>query len=81
MKVTWTDTFEAEFDLDQAQEDFNFIMENYGTDIDTAIYKAVEANWNYGDGQEFIDTTPAIKQCAKALRERIGGVQMKMELD
>lgn len=80
MKVTWTNTFEAEFDLDQAQEDFNFIMGNYGTDIDTAIYKAVEANWAC-DGEEYIDTSEAIEICADALRKRIDGVQMRMELD
>lgn len=81
MKVVWTDTFEAEFDLDQAEKNFYFIMENYGTDIDTAIYQAVETTWNYEYGEEFIDTTPAIKQCAKALRKRIGGIQMRMKLD
>lgn len=80
MKVTWTNTFETEFDLDQAEEYFNQIMEDYDTDIDTAIYQAVETAWNYEYDEEFIDTTPAIEQCAKALRERVGGVQMRMDL-
>lgn len=82
MKVTWTNTFTVDFDLDQAEEDFRYIMEmNPNTDSEIAIYQAVEASWNYEYGEEFIDTAPAIEQCAKALRERIGGVQMRMELD
>lgn len=81
MKVEWTNTFTTDFDLDQAEEDFRFIMIDHDYDpdyADTAIYDAVEANWTF-DGEEYIDTAPAIEQCAKALRERIGGVQMQME--
>jgi len=81
MKVTWTNTFTVDFDLDQAEEDFNQILYlNPNKDPETAIYDAVEANWAC-DGEEYLDTTPAIEQCAKALRERIGGIQMRMELD
>lgn len=81
MKVTWTNTFTAEFDLDQAQEDFEHILYwNPNTDIDKAIYDAVEANWYFGY-DEIVDANEAIEICAKALRERIGGVQMRMELD
>ena len=80
MKVTWTNTFTADFDLDQAQEDFNEIMYwTPDTDVDKAIYDAVEANW-ICDGEEHLDTSSAIEQCAKALRERIGGVQMRMDI-
>ena len=80
MKVTWTNTFTVNFDLDQAQEDFNHIREwNPDIDPEKAIYDAVEANWIFG-GEEYVDTQPAIEQCAKALRERIGGIQMEMEL-
>lgn len=78
MKVTWTNTFTVDFDLDQAEEDFRFIMEQNPEEPDKAIYDAVEANW-VCDGEEYLDTAPAIEQCAKALRERIGGIQMKME--
>ena len=83
MKVTWTNTFTVDFDLDQAQEDFNHLLwildkTNSEIDINKAIYDAVEANWAF-DGEEYIDTHPAIEQCAKALRERIGGVQIRME--
>ena len=81
MKVTWTNTFTKEFDLDQAQEDFNEILYwNPKKDIDEAIYDAVEENW-YCDGEEYIDTSEAIEICADALRKRIGGVQTSMNLD
>ena len=83
MKVTWTNTFTVDFDLDQAQEDFNQILYwNPDADIDKAVYDAVEANWACDwDIEEFGDTSPAIEQCAKALRKRIGGVQLEMELN
>ena len=81
MKVTWTNTFTVDFDLDQAEEDFRELMYwNPEGEPDNAIYEAVEENWHC-DGEEYIDTHPAIEQCAKALRERIGGIQMRMELD
>lgn len=85
MIVEWTNTFRVDFDLDQAQEDFIHILwirnkTNNETDIDKIIYDAVEANWAF-DGEEYIDTAPAIEQCANALRKRIGGVQLHMELD
>ena len=80
MIVEWTNTFTGDFDLDQAQEDFNEILYwNPDKDPEIAIYDAVEANWAY-DGEEYIDTSEAIEICAQALRERIGGVQMQMEL-
>lgn len=83
MVVEWTNTFKVDFDLDQAQEDFNQILwmlgkTNSKIDIDKAIYDAVEANW-ICDGEEYIDTSEAFEICAKALRERVGGVQMRME--
>ena len=81
MKVTWTNTFSVDFDLDQAEEDFRHILEwNPNKDPETAIYDAVEANW-YSGYDEIVDVSPAIEQCAKALRERIGGVQMEMNFD
>lgn len=82
MKVEWTNTFTTDFDLDQAEEDFRFTMIDHNCDpdyADTAIYDAVEANWAF-DGEGYIDTSPAIEQCAKALRERVGGIQMRMDL-
>jgi len=81
MTVTWTNTFTVDFDLDQAQEDFREILYwNPNKDPEDAIYDAVEANWAF-DGEEYIDTSEAIEACAKALRKRIGGVQLKMNLE
>ena len=81
MKVTWTNTFTVDFDLDQAEEDFRHILEwSPNKDPDTVIYDAVEANWYFGY-DEIVDASEAIEICAKALRERIGGVQLEMELD
>lgn len=81
MKITWTNTFSIDFDLDQAEEDFHeFMYWNPKADTDKAIYDAVEANWYFGY-EEIVDSSPAIEECAKALRERIGGVQMEMELN
>lgn len=82
MKVEWTNTFTTDFDLDHAQQDFYDIMDcDPDKDPNTAIYDAVEANWACDWYiEEFGDTSPAIEQCAKALRERVGGVQMRMDL-
>lgn len=81
MKVTWTNTFTVDFDLDQAVEDFHDILYwNPDKDPNTAIYDAIEANWEC-EGEEYIDTSEAIEICAKALRKCIGGVQIEMELN
>ena len=81
MKVTWTNTFTTEFDLDQAEEDFREIMYwNPHKNPEEAIYDAVKANWAC-DGEEYIDTSEAIEICAEALRKRIGGIQTEMELE
>ena len=81
MIVEWTNTFKVDFDLDQAEEDFRMLLEYHPErDVNTLLYDAIEANWAF-DGEEYIDTAPAIEQCAKALRARVGGVQMRMELN
>ena len=80
MKVEWTTKFELDFDIDQAQEDFHTIMfHNPENDPESAIYGAVEANLDYDKGiGEFIPYG-IIEHCATALKDRIGGVQLKME--
>ena len=81
MIVKWTNEFQTDFDLEQAEEDFNFVLQVDPTiDLDSAIYAAVNANF-ICDGEEYLNIQPAIEICAKALRERIGGVQMRMELN
>lgn len=80
MEVTWTNTFTMDFDLDQAEEDFWHMLEwDPNTDPETAIQEAIESNWYFGH-EDIIDASPAFEQCAKALRKRIGGIQMQMEL-
>lgn len=79
MKIEWTNTFTYYFDLDQAQSDYESIMEwRPEKDPEQAIFDAVNENFNI-DGEEYINTEEAISIAANALRERIGGVQMKME--
>lgn len=72
MKVTWTNTFTVDFDLDQAEEDFKcFRRWDSDEDPEVAILAAVDSNLYFGYN-EIVDASPAIEQCAKALRERIG---------
>lgn len=82
MKIEWTVTYQTDFDLEQAAEDYNLLIKHpYNIDPDKAIYDAVEANWACDWYiEEFSDTSPAIEQCAEALRKRLGGVQMQMDL-
>ena len=81
MIITWTNTFRTDFDIDYAIDVFNgIIRRDPFTDLNSAIYEAVEFSI-YFDGAEYIDYSDAIEAAAKAMRERIGGVQMRMELD
>jgi len=79
MQISWTNTFTTFFDLEQAYEDFYYIMREHDDNyLDKAIYDAVEANW-YFDGEEYVDTYAGIEAAADALRAYIGGYQMRME--
>ena len=80
MLIEWTVTASAEFDLEQAIEDFYEQMEWYCNkdNYDEVIYNAVEANFDCRYS-EYIDTSTAIEQCAQVLRKAIGGVQLTME--
>ena len=81
MTVEWTNTFRQDFDLDYAIEVFNTIINRDPTkDLDSAIYDAIELSF-YFEAPEYIDYSEAVEICAEAMRERIGGVQMRMELD
>lgn len=82
MIVEWTNTFKQDYDLDWGEETFNELLERYpNKDPDSLIYDAIERTFYFEDGCEYINYYDAIETVAKALRERIGGVQMKMELD
>jgi len=81
MKVEWTNTFKQDFDLDYAIEVFNTIIKRDPTkDLNSAIYEAIELTF-YFEAPEYINYYQAIEICANAMRERIGGVQMEMELN
>lgn len=81
MIITWTNTFRQDFDIDYAIEVFNgIIRRDPSKDLNSAIYDAVELSMYY-EGAEYIDYSDAIEAAAKTMRERIGGVQMEMELD
>ena len=82
MTIEWTNTFKQDYDLDWGEETFNELLKRYhNKDPESLIYDAVERTFYFEDGGEYIDYYKAIEIAAKALRERIGGVQMRMELD
>lgn len=77
MKIEWTVTYQTNFDLEQAIEDYNLLTKyQYDVNHDKAIYDAVEANiYGVGEHQEPIEIA------AKALRKALcDGIQMKMDL-
>ena len=81
MDIEFTLTYNAYFDLDQAEEDFREILYWHPeTDVDKALYDAVEQNIIWPTE---VDDLPneVVETAATALRRRIGGVQMEMELD
>lgn len=81
MIIQWLSPVSTDFDLDQAEEDFNFITEwDPDIDLEQVIYNIVRDNFAV-DGEEYYDITPGIEIAAQALRNRIGGVQLRMELD
>lgn len=80
MEINFTITYTAQFDEEQAEEDFRFIMEQNPEDPDKALYDAVEANLAW---PRYVDDCPdeVVETAATALRKRIGGIQLRMELD
>lgn len=81
MIIQWTKIITTDFNLDQAQEDFNFISELHpNEDPEQIICDAVNANFSVDD-EEYSDILPGFEIAVQALRKRIGGVQLRMELD
>lgn len=82
MKVDFQVTFTAKCDLDDAFDDYTTIMEwDTYRDPDEVIYDVIERNLIVPkDASEHMPQS-VIEEFAKALRIRIGGVQMWMELD
>ena len=82
MKVDFTVTFTAKCDIEDAFNDYQTITQYADpADPDRAIYEAIEENLVYPrDVGEYLPQS-VIEDFAKALRIRIGGYQMRMELD
>ena len=80
MKLKYTKEFEVECDMDQAEEDFHEIIYwNPEMDFNRALYDAIEDNLVYYSDGDIPQSV--IEEFAQALRKRIGGIQIKMELD
>lgn len=82
MKVDFQVTFTAMCDLNDAFDDYNTIMEeDIYHDPDMTIYDVIEENLIVPkDASEYMPQS-VIEEFASALRTRIGGVQMRMELE
>ena len=81
MEINFTITYTAQFDEEQAEEDFRTILwENPHADPDKALYDAVEENLSW---PHYVDDLPneVVETAATALRKRIGGIQTQMNLD
>ena len=79
MEINFTITYTAQFDVEQAEEDFHTILwVNPQVDPDKALYDAVEENLSWPHN---VDDCPneVVETAATALRKRIGGIQMRME--
>ena len=79
MNIEFTVKYVAYFDLEQAYYDYFTILDfNPNKDPDSAIYSAVEENLNWPSNQDEYPNE-VVETAAKALRKRIGGIQMRME--
>lgn len=80
MEINFTITYTAQFDEEQAEEDFHTILWRIPhTDPDKALYDAVEANLSWPRN---VDDCPneVVETAATALRKCIGGIQLEMDL-
>ena len=78
MKIEWTKTYECEFDLEQAVEDFYTEREvNPDPDIEVDIDYVIQANLS---SSERIPEE-AYKKAVIAFKHAIGGIQLEMDLD
>ena len=82
MNVNFQATFTAECDIEEAFNDFETLME-WHKDLDPhkAVYDAIEENLICfpKESAEYLPQE-VIEKFADALRKRIGGVQMEMDL-
>ena len=81
MEINFTITYTADFDLIQAEQDFyEMLYWDHNADIDKLLYSAVVENITWPID---VDDLPdeVIETAKTALRKRIGGIQLKMELN
>ena len=78
MKIEWTETYECEFDLEQAVEDFHTErLINPNPDIEVDIDYAIEENLS--SSERIPDE--AYEKAKIAFKHAIGGIQLEMDLD
>lgn len=78
MKIEWTETYECEFDLEQAIKDFYSVREvNPHPDIETEISYAIQANLS----SSYRIPDEAYEKAEIALKHAIGGIQLEMNLN
>lgn len=81
MDINFTIPYTAHFDLDQAEEDFcQILFWKPHANPDCAIYDAVDDNLDWPNNQDEYPNE-VVEIAAKALRARVGGVQLKLDLD
>lgn len=79
MKITWTETREATFNVPEAIETYHTILEwDPDEDPEQAIWDATKENLYYDEDIVTDENTPFIK-ALEILHQQIGGVQMRME--
>ena len=82
MEMKWTVTYTALFDIDRAEEEYYDYMDirDNPMDEDTAWDAICEAIRNNLNTDIDLDNIPdeVWDKCAEALKNRIGGIQMKM---
>lgn len=82
MKIEWTVTYTALFDIDQAEKEYYDYMNirDNPTDENEAWDAICEAISNNINADIDIDDIPdeIRDKCVKALKDRIGGIQMSM---
>ena len=80
MSIDFQVTFTANCDIEDAVVEYEALIDN-GIGFDQAIYDAIEENLTCSkDGFNHIPKS-VIEGFAHALRKRLGGVQLEMELD
>lgn len=85
MDIKFTVTYTADFDLIQAEQDFyEMLYWDHNADVDKLLYSAVVENIAWPSDVDDLpdEVVEEVKETAEtALRKRIGGIQLEMELN